>query len=523
MNPWIDYTNKDYDSLVTAMKGLARERLPAWTDHSANDFGVMLIELFAYMGDILAYYQDRVANESFLSTARERRSVLYLLRLIGYELLPAVSSSAELTLIFEMPEIIEPEDGIVTIEPGAQFATKKRGTTEAVTFEYIGTGPVTIDLKALPPVSASDDRVVYSGLPIRHSESRSDSPLESSTGEPNQSLPLSSGPLILESLDVFVEEGEDFVRWERRDNLLYHVTGTGEIEVSGVSDRHYYVQFDENDTASVIFGDGVYGRIPPAGTDNIRATYRTGGGAIGNVPARSITEIRSDIEHLDEVSNPFPAVGGADRESIDHARRFGPRTFRSGNRAVTLNDFIALAHGFGGVAKAWADSQGWNTVKLYIAPETDPSLPVPPDLKPSDNLRSRLVTYFQDRKMVGTDVRVEGPNIVPIHLSVEATAHFNFFRSDVEREIRHAINSLLAFGQVDFAANVYLSKVYEALEAIPGVKFANVTHFSRQSARAAGRRPQIESDGRIEMRPSEIPTLGTLDLDLSGGIEPGEA
>ena len=60
----IDYTNKDYGALRNAMLELAKEKLPAWTDHSANDLGVILLELFAYMGDSLFYYLDRLANES---------------------------------------------------------------------------------------------------------------------------------------------------------------------------------------------------------------------------------------------------------------------------------------------------------------------------------------------------------------------------------------------------------------------------------------------------------------------------
>ena len=74
--PSIDYTNRDYNSLLEAMLALASEKLPEWTDHSPNDFGVVLLELFAYMGDIQLYYQDRIANESFLETAAERRSVV---------------------------------------------------------------------------------------------------------------------------------------------------------------------------------------------------------------------------------------------------------------------------------------------------------------------------------------------------------------------------------------------------------------------------------------------------------------
>jgi hypothetical protein len=76
--PAIDYTNKDYASLRRAMLELARYRLPEWTDQSPSDLGVLLVDLFAYMGDIVLYYQDPIASESFLSTATERRSVLNL-------------------------------------------------------------------------------------------------------------------------------------------------------------------------------------------------------------------------------------------------------------------------------------------------------------------------------------------------------------------------------------------------------------------------------------------------------------
>jgi uncharacterized phage protein gp47/JayE len=512
MQPWIDYTNKDFESLVKAMQELAQERLPVWTDQSPNDLGVLLMELFAYMGDIILYYQDRIANESFLHTARERRSILYLLRLIGYELLPATSASADLTLIFKKPEGEAPK---VTISPGAQFATKKTSASEAIIFEYIGPGPVTIDLGTLPAAD-SPDRLRYASLPVRHSESKADNPLGSSTGEPNQSFQLKYHPVLLESLQVFVLEGDTWVGWTRRENLLYYVTDTGEIDISGAEDRHYYVQVDENDAAWVVFGDGVYGRIPPKGTDNIRAEYRVGGGQKGNVAKGTITDIKSKIENLEEVSNPYPAVGGADRESLDHARQFAPLKFRSGDRAVTINDFIALAHSYGGVAKAYAESFGWNTVYLYIAPEAPEDQPAPADLQPSPDLRRRLVQFFQDKKMIGTEVRIRPPQMVPIDIEIDATAHFNFYKIDVERQIREAAEGLLAYGHVDFAGNVYLSKFYEAVEAIPGVDFANIPTFRRQDAPATVR---MEPDGRIEIGAAEIPTRGLLTIQVQGGIE----
>src|SRR5258708_15425550 len=116
----IDYTSKDYASLRAALLQLASERLPEWTDQSPNDLGVMLLELVAAMGDSLFYNQDRIAAESFLETAVERRSVIQLLRLTSYELKPPLAASADLTLLFKLGTTGRLPNPIVS---GATFKT----------------------------------------------------------------------------------------------------------------------------------------------------------------------------------------------------------------------------------------------------------------------------------------------------------------------------------------------------------------------------------------------------------------
>src|SRR5690242_6988736 len=96
--PITDYTNRDYTSLLTSLLDLAALKMPEWTDRSENDVGRLLLELFAYTGDLIFYYQDRIANEAFLSTAVERRSVIDLLALIGYTLATPAAAAAALTV-----------------------------------------------------------------------------------------------------------------------------------------------------------------------------------------------------------------------------------------------------------------------------------------------------------------------------------------------------------------------------------------------------------------------------------------
>src|SRR5437868_1883201 len=137
----IDYLSRDYDSFRQAIVNLIPRKLPEWTDRSEADFGIALVELFAYMADILSYYQDRVANEAFLTTAQERRSIIDHLRLIGYEMAPAAAAAARLSLI-----VANNVKSVVEIRKGDQFATPSTKDRRSVTFEYTGEKPLLIDL-----------------------------------------------------------------------------------------------------------------------------------------------------------------------------------------------------------------------------------------------------------------------------------------------------------------------------------------------------------------------------------------
>lgn len=515
--PAIDYTNKDYASLRQAMLELARYRLPEWTDQSPGDLGVLLVDLFAHMGDVLLYYQDRIANESFLDTAVERRSVLNLLRLIGYELKAPVAAAADLTLTWKAPA---PGQEQVEVLTGAQFATKGN---DPQTFEYLGP-PLSIDLASNQVRTAADGKRIYSGLPVRHSRAVPEEVLGSSTGEPAQRFRLAAKPLIPESLVVEVDEGAGPVRWERRENLLYHADAEGRVTLSGPDSREYFVQFDENGDAWVVFGDGVYGRRPPAGANNLRARYRVGGGAAGNVAAGAISEAKTSLPLLDGVTNPRPAAGGEEAESIEHGARFGPLAFRSGDRAVTLSDFVSLAHQAGGVAKVRARSRGWNQVELFVAPVGGSCRPVPDDLK------RRLVAFFEDKRMVGTSIVIRDPTCVPVDVAVEVIVEHHFQPDTVRREVEKAVAELVAFDHVDFGRPLYLSKVYEAVEAVPGVHAATVTRFARRggAVRAVLADPRrrldaldadafkraAELSGRIDIGEFELPAAGTLTVTV---------
>ena len=84
--PDIDYLAKDYPGLRRLMLDRLNLRVPGWTERSAADVGITLVELLAYAADNLSYRQDAIANEAYLGTARRRVSVRRHARLVDYRL-----------------------------------------------------------------------------------------------------------------------------------------------------------------------------------------------------------------------------------------------------------------------------------------------------------------------------------------------------------------------------------------------------------------------------------------------------
>ncbi len=81
----LDYTSRDYKAIRSMLVGLAKGLLPEWqTVGETGDFGTLLLELYAYAGDVTNYYIDRVSSEAFLGTAIRRQSVMYIADMFGY-------------------------------------------------------------------------------------------------------------------------------------------------------------------------------------------------------------------------------------------------------------------------------------------------------------------------------------------------------------------------------------------------------------------------------------------------------
>ena len=125
----IAYRIGTFGSFRRAMLDSLANILPGWQQAEAGqDYATMFIELWAYIADVLTFYQERVANEAFLGTATQRDSLLRLAQLIDYRAGPGAAASV--LLAFNLAK-----DKTVTVPSGLRVSSKPAAGKAAAIFE----------------------------------------------------------------------------------------------------------------------------------------------------------------------------------------------------------------------------------------------------------------------------------------------------------------------------------------------------------------------------------------------------
>ena len=123
----------------------SRAELSGLTTRDSGDFSIALLDAWATVGDVLTFYQERIANEGYLRTALERRSVLELARLVGYKLRPGVAASVYFAYL------LEKDQADVLIVPGNRAQSVPDPGQDAQTFETADSLTAVAALNVLKP------------------------------------------------------------------------------------------------------------------------------------------------------------------------------------------------------------------------------------------------------------------------------------------------------------------------------------------------------------------------------------
>ncbi len=316
-------------------------------------------------------------------------------------------------------------------------------------------------------------------------------------------------------IELSGHRGTQSEQWQPQRDLLN----------SGVDKREYVVEMESDGTAYLRFGDDQFGARPKPDTQ-FEATYRVGNGKRGNVGAEALRHIVSTDSRIVDVSNPIPARGGTEPESMEEVRQRAPNAFRCQERAVTSEDYVAVASRHPQVQGAaatvrWTGS--WHTI--FLAVDRKGGEKVNPEFE------MELRRFLDRYRMAGHDLEIEDPHYVYLEIDMTVCIEPNHFRSQVglallRRFSRHTLpdGSLGIFhpDHFTFQQAVYLSPLYAAAEAVAGVASVNITKFQRLGIKSteALERGKLEL-GRLEVarldNDPNFPEHGVFRLTLEGG------
>lgn len=286
--------------------------------------------------DVLAYnthYNGLVANfalnESFLSTAQLRSSVLAISETLGYNPRSKTAASAIVNLSVSVTDPTRPSS--ITLPAGTTFTT----TVDDVSYifrtleDYIGSDNGSGLYTFLTNTGSTS-------LPIYEGVFKTKTFVSDTAGEAIYIIPDESVDTSTATVKVFATRSSElFETYLPLDNAL---------EITSNS-TYYALRESSNGYFKLIFGDGVTTGKTPAVGEIIQVTYLSTNAAVANgaksfIPQNEITV--NDIDYTINVALVSPAAGGGDKETLSSIKTNAPITFTAQNRLVTAQDYIGL-------------------------------------------------------------------------------------------------------------------------------------------------------------------------------------
>lgn len=475
-----EYTDLDFDSMRARLVLLATSVFPDWTDFdNPRNMGNLFLEMDAFIVDAIAYIMEKSARESRVLTAAERKNMISLLRLINYELDPASAATVDETFSLQTPPLAD-------VFFAAGTVVRTTDVTEPVEFRTVADAVI---LQGADPPEVT--------VSVENAEPQVQ--LVQSTLSPSQRVLLDRPPFVDVTL---VTAG----------NGTYTQVAT--FFDSTATDLHFQVLVDQNDRATLLFGNGILGAIPEG---SIEVEYKTGGGASGNVDLGTLTVVPGSFTDTEGravrvfATNAAKASGGDDRETVEQARVAGPASLRSLNRTVASDDFKTHSEAVPGVSRALILTSDED---LTIAENSGIVFVVPDGGGlPSQALKDAVLVQVTETFPPPITFRVSVSD--PLYLAIDVEARVTFVddvvKTDVRDDIRSALVDLFALDLEDTSPNPFVAFGAEG-EGI--VAWSDVFNAVRDTVGVRRIAPgdlklnELVADVSVGLR--EFPTLGDV-------------
>lgn len=448
-NKWLNPYQRSYQQikakLVESLMGLKdKDGQKLITDYSEGNILIIILSLFAAIAEVLHYYVDNMARETFLSTARRYDSVVKHGALVDYHARAAIAATVDVIL----------SRNITGNSIGAKLT--------------IPQGTLFTDQSGNSWLSARDvtwySNVTTCRVPIIQHEKYTTSALNNMVIPTGDRVQLNLGTL---------------------PNGKYYEHGSMSLQIGGESwvlvetfakskptDKHFMVSVDESLNPYIMFGDGTFGKKPAAGAKITNVVFYLTNGSQGNVKSNTITSVPSVISSSitdATVSNAYDAGGGSNYENFTMLKEHIPLSVKTLGVAITKEDFESLAMLVDGVNKAKADYECGRKLTVYISPDGGAVA--------SSELISRVYNLLSQRAPMTTWLKVKSAGKVQIILEMDVTGKKSYKTAEIQTQILTALYNAYSPEQAEIGGSVRVSDIYALIDNLSTVDYLHLTKF----------------------------------------------
>lgn len=448
-NKWLNPYQRSYQQikakLVESLMGLKDPQgQKLITDYSEGNILIIILSLFAAIAEVLHYYVDNMARETFLSTARRYDSVVKHGALVDYHARAAIAATVDVIL----------SRSITGNSIGAKLT--------------IPHGTLFTDSSGNSWLSARDviwySNVTTCKVPIIQHERYTASALN------NMVIP--TGDRVILNLGTL-------------PNGKYYEQGSMSLQIGGETwvlvdtfakskptDKHFMVSVDEALNPYIMFGDGTFGKKPAAGAKITNVVFYLTNGTQGNVKSNTITSVPSVISSSitdATVSNAYDAGGGSNYENFAMLKEHIPLSVKTLGVAITKEDFESLAMLVDGVNKAKADYECGRKLTIYISPDGGAVA--------SSELINRVYNLLSQRAPMTTWLKVKSAGKVQIILEMDVTGKKSYKTAEIQTQILTALYNAYSPEQAQIGGSVRVSDIYALIDNLSTVDYLHLTKF----------------------------------------------
>lgn len=448
-NKWLNPYQRSYQQikakLVESLMGLKDPQgQKLITDYSEGNILIIILSLFAAIAEVLHYYVDNMARETFLPTARRYDSVVKHGALVDYHARAAIAATVDVILSRSITgnsigaKLTIPQGTLFTDSSGNSWLSAR----DVTWYSNVTTCKVPIIQHEKYTVSALNNMVIPTGDRVIFNLGT----LPNGKYYEQGSMSLQIGGETWVLVDTFAK--------------------------SKPTDKHFMVSVDESLSPYIMFGDGTFGKKPAAGAKITNVVFYLTNGTQGNVKSNTITSVPSVISSSitdATVSNAYDAGGGSNYENFTMLKEHIPLSVKTLGVAITKEDFESLAMLVDGVNKAKADYECGRKLTVYISPDGGAVA--------SSELINRVYNLLSQRAPMTTWLKVKSAGKVQIILEMDVTGKKSYKTAEIQTQILTALYNAYSPEQAQIGGSVRLSDIYALIDNLSTVDYLHLTKF----------------------------------------------